>query len=357
MELASAQQLETARAICEREIALIDAAIEREKIPFPQRIARERPRFAPQIRGLAPDVKASRHLPLAQPQAPIWRRLPILRRAVAYLDPAIVARRIASGMPEPSDLPSAPLPRISIVTPSFNQAPYLEAAIRSVLDQEYPALDYIIVDGGSTDGSIEIIERYRDRCAAVVIEPDAGQSDALNKGFARASGDVLTWLCSDDLLEPGSLRQVAAAWQHAHADLIVGGCVRIGETRRHELLRHRCALPMGSTLRLDPLDLLRFMESWERGHYFYQPEVFFSREAWEASGGYLKRHLHYGMDYDLWIRMALAGATIRHIRPILACSRVHAAQKTRDDHAWYHQFRQLLEEYRDLFERIEAASK
>jgi GT2 family glycosyltransferase len=361
MELASAQQLRAARAVCTLEIELIDAAIEREKIPFPPRVARERPRFAPDIRALAPHIKSSRYqFPLAQPQVSIWRTLPIIRRAVRYLDPATgpFADRLASRTPGPPDRSArVPLPKISVVTPSFNQAAYLEAAIRSVLDQDYPALDYIIVDGGSTDGSIEIIERYRRYCAAVVIEPDRGQSDALNKGFARASGEVLTWLCSDDLLEPGSLWQVAAAWQQEQADLIVGGCVRIAQTRRHELARHRCALPMRTTLRLDPLDLLRFMESWQRGHYFYQPEVFFSREAWEAAGGYLKHHLHYGMDYDLWIRMALAGATIRHIPATLACSRVHAAQKTRDDHAWYHQFRQLLEEYRDLFERLEAASK
>jgi hypothetical protein len=98
------------------------------------------------------------------------------------------------------------------------------------------------------------------------------------------------------------------------------------------------------------------MHSWQKGHYFYQPEVFFSRRIWEASGAYVKRHLHYGMDYDLWLRMALAGASARHIPPMLACSRMHRQQKTRDDHAWYHQFRQLLEEYRDLFAELEAAA-
>jgi glycosyltransferase involved in cell wall biosynthesis len=292
-------------------------------------------------------------VPLAQPipeMPSIWARL--ARRTGRLLGgipgpPASAFRPIA-------ELGTGTLPKISVVTVSFNQAAYLEVAIRSVLDQDYPELEYIIVDGESIDGSIEIIERYRQRCAAVVIEPDRGQSDALNKGFARATGELLTWLCSDDLLEPGSLRQIARAWRQHQTDLVVGGCLRIGKTRERVLARHRCALPRERTLRLDSLDLLRVMGSWQRGHYFYQPEVFFSRRIWEAAGGYLKPHLHYGMDYDLWVRMALAGATIRHIPPMLACSRVHAGQKTQADHVWYHQFRQLLDEYRDLFGRLVA---
>jgi GT2 family glycosyltransferase len=359
IELASAEQLRSARAICEEEIALIDAAIAREKIPFPSRIARERPRPVPDIRPLAPEPTALTGIPLARPipAAPsVWTR--ILRRAIRQLGgvpgpPARSFHPVTADAADPGGEPGA-LPKITVVTVSFNQAAYLEAAIRSVLDQDYPALEYIVVDGGSNDGSVEIIDRYRDRCAAVVIEPDRGQSDALNKGFGRASGDLMTWLCSDDLLEPGSLRQVAAAWRRHHPDLIVGGCLRIGATRERVLVRHRCALPMDATLRLDPLDLLRFMRSWQRGHYFYQPEVFFSRRAWEAAGGHLKPYLHYGMDYDLWVRMALAGATIRVIPPLLACSRVHPGQKTRDDRAWYHQFRQVLEEYRDLLSAMEA---
>jgi cellulose synthase/poly-beta-1,6-N-acetylglucosamine synthase-like glycosyltransferase len=291
LQFASPQHLRMARAICAQEVALVDAAIRREKIPFPARIARERPQFSPEIRPLAPETRGD-ELALAHPvAAPIWARLPGIRRLIRRLD----RQRLEPDAPDDGAEAVEPgaLPKISVVTVSFNQAAYLEAAIRSVLDQDYPALEYIIVDGGSTDGSIDIIERYRQRCAAVVIEPDRGQSEALNKGFARSSGDVLTWLCSDDLLEPRSLQRIAAAWRRHQADVIVGGCVRIGETRRHELLRHRCALPMDATLRLDPLDLLRFMRSWQRGHYFYQPEVFFSRQIWEASGGYLKRHLHY----------------------------------------------------------------
>jgi GT2 family glycosyltransferase len=356
MAFASPNDLRTGRAICEQEIARIDAAIAREKIPFPSRMARERPRFSPHIRPLPPET-ANPGIALARPKpAPFGASLPLIGRAIRRLGRAIGPFAGESARNAADAAEAGPLPKISVVTVSFNQASYLEAAIRSVLDQHYPALEYIIVDGGSSDGSVEMIERYRPRCSAVIIEPDRGQSDALNKGFARAGGDILSWLCSDDLLEPGALPQVAAAWRRGKPDLVVGGCVRIGETRRHEIARHRCALPMAVMLRLDPLDLLRFMGSWQRGHYFYQPEVFFSRRIWEASGSYLKRHLHYGMDYDLWVRMALAGATLRHIPPMLACSRVHAGQKTRNDHAWYHQFRQLMEEYRDLLVGLEAAA-
>ena len=152
-------------------------------------------------------------------------------------------------------------PKISVVTVSFNQADYLEASIRSVLDQNYFNLQYIVVDGGSTDGSVEIIERYRDRCDAVIIESDRGQSHALNKGFALATGDMLTWLCSDDLLEPGSLARVARAYRRHGTDVVVGGCARIGETPSQEYYHHHSRLPLGRTVRLMPLDILNFMGS------------------------------------------------------------------------------------------------
>jgi len=243
------------------------------------------------------------------------------------------------------------LPKISIVTPSFNQAKYLEETILSVLDQNYPHLEYIIVDGCSTDGSIGVIEKYRHRLNAVVIEPDEGQSDALNKGFRLASGELMNWLCSDDLLAPGALWRVAEAYLRHRPDIVVGGCMRIGENRE-QLYLHHTALRLGETLRLDPFDILQFMNSWQQGNYFYQPEVFFSRRIWETSGCYIKQHLFYAMDYDLWLRMALAGATVRHIPALIGCSRVHADQKTQDDQRYLHQLRQMMEEYRDLFHAL-----
>lgn len=252
---------------------------------------------------------------------------------------------------------NAQIVRLSIVIVSYNQAAFLEAAIRSVIMQDYPDLELIIVDGGSTDGSIEIIEKYRPLFAHVVIEPDDGQSDALNKGFARATGEVMNWLCSDDLFEPGAFARVKDAYLATGADLIIGGCIRIGETRSIEIVRHHTALVVGRKVQLDAADILDFMRSWERGAYFYQPEVFFSRRIWEASGGYIKKHLYYAMDYDLWLRMALAEGSAYHIPEMIACSRVHPQQKTRASAEYMHQMAQLVEEYQDLLAALEAADR
>jgi GT2 family glycosyltransferase len=245
-------------------------------------------------------------------------------------------------------------PKISIVTVSFNQAKFLEKTIRSVLDQAYPNLEYIVVDGGSSDGSIEIIEKYRPHFAHVVIERDEGQSDALNKGFGLATGDVMNWLCSDDMLEPGALARIGGAYRRCRPELIVGGCIRIGDSRNDELARHHSALPFGRIVPMCFPDMLQFMRSWQNANYFFQPEVFFSRAAWESSGAFLKRHLYYAMDYDLWLRMAMAGATAVHLPDMIGCSRVHSAQKTQSDRVYLHQLRQLMEEYCDLFQRVAA---
>ena len=119
------------------------------------------------------------------------------------------------------------LPRISIVTPSYNQARFLEQSMRSILDQGYPNLEYIVMDGGSTDGSAEIIHRYAGWLAYWASEPDGGQADAIRHGFARATGEILAWVNSDDLLLPGSLGHVALQFcRHPEADFTLPASTR-----------------------------------------------------------------------------------------------------------------------------------
>lgn len=247
-------------------------------------------------------------------------------------------------------------PKITIVSVSYNQADYLEASIRSVLDQNYPNLEYIIVDGASTDGSIAIIERYRRHFAHVIIEKDNGQSEALNKGFRLATGDVMNWLCSDDLLVAGSLQVVADVYRKNNADIISGGCLRIRESLDDVIARHHSSFKLGRDILVDPYDVLMFMGSWQKGNYFFQPEVFFSMAIWKAAGGYLKEHLFYAMDYDMWLRMALAGARIHCVAAPIGCSRVHDAQKTKDDRVYLHQLALMMDEYEAMFDALRRAA-
>ncbi len=245
----------------------------------------------------------------------------------------------------PAIVSQASWPKISVVMVSYNQASFLEEGLRSILDQSYPNLELIVIDGNSTDGSVEILNRYRDRAAAMVIEPDRGQSDGLNKGFARATGDILTWVNSDDLLEPGALFRVAQTFAAYRADMVAGGCRQIGVRRNDVIVNHHNRLPFGLPVAL-PLGLLLEMDRfWLTGSFFYQPEVFFSRDIWNRSGGRLRTDLNYVLDYDLWVRMAAAGATVVHIPDFLACSRTHGQQKTTVGFPQMPEVQRLLGEY------------
>lgn len=236
-------------------------------------------------------------------------------------------------------------PKISVIMVSFNQASFLEEGLRSILDQGYPNLELIVIDGNSTDGSVDVLERYRDRLSVLVIESDKGQSDGLNKGFQRATGEILTWVNSDDLLEPGALFRVAQAFASYGVDMVAGGCRQIGLTRAEIITNHHNRLPFGVQLALPFGLLLDIDRFWFTGSFFYQPEVFFSRDIWRRSGGKLRTDLNYILDYDLWVRMAAAGATIVHIPEFLACSRTHDQQKTTVGTPYMPEFRQLLREY------------
>jgi glycosyltransferase involved in cell wall biosynthesis len=205
------------------------------------------------------------------------------------------------------------LPRISIVTPSYNQAHFLERTIKSVLDQGYPNLEYIVMDGGSTDDSLEIIRRYSNQLAYWVSAPDGGQAEAIQRGFARSTGEILGWLNSDDLLLPGSLQHIAAQFlRKPGADFLAGGYVNIDESDRVTW----CHWPVTPT----------FERILLVGFYVGQPACFWSHLAYDRVDG-IDPTFQFGLDGDLFLRMLHRGQAISTTH-LLACFRSHPASKS-----------------------------
>ena len=231
--------------------------------------------------------------------------------------------RVPERMPSGRDWP-----RISIVTVTLNQAAFLEETLRSVLMQGYPNLEYIVLDGQSTDGTPDILKRYADNFAFWRSEKDDGQADALNKGFVRATGDILAWLNSDDQYLPETLIRVALAFDTYDADIVVGGCELMRDRGASAHQTHHCCFDVGTVDQLPVQRLLDVDGAWLKGDFFWQPEVFWRRSVWERAGACLAKDLYYCMDYDLWVRMAQANATIVHIPDNLAVFRFHDGQKT-----------------------------
>ena len=240
-------------------------------------------------------------------------------------------RAIASVFP--ATLPSGrPWPKISVITVTLNQGIYLEETIRSVLLQGYPNLEYIVLDGGSTDNTSVLLDRYGSELSYCVSEKDGGQSNALNKGFRKATGDILAWLNSDDCYLPGALWRVAMAFDTYGSDMIVGGCELIRDSNLVPFRTHHTSLPIGDRVPL-PLDrLLDIDGAWYEGNFFQQPEVFWTRQLWERSGGCVEEQLYWSMDYELWVRFAYHQAQIVHIPDTLVRYRVHPKQKTAVGH-------------------------
>lgn len=247
------------------------------------------------------------------PEPLAGKRMQLLRRKIF---------RLMHHAPRPLRVPSrykwtaAPVdpPTIAIVTPSFNQGHVLEATIRSVLDQGYPALEYVVQDGGSTDGSVAILERYSSRLLAWESAADGGQAAAINLGLRRTSGEIMAYLNSDDVLMPGSLAYVANYFQaHPEVDVVYG----------HRILIDGNGAEVGRWV-LPPHDdrVIAFAD------FIPQETMFWRRRAWEAAGGGIDESFRFAMDWDLILRFRDAGMTFRRLPRFLGGFRVWQDQKS-----------------------------
>ncbi|MCX6033799.1 MAG: glycosyltransferase family 2 protein, partial [Chloroflexi bacterium] len=211
------------------------------------------------------------------------------------------------------------LPLVSIVTPSYNQARFLEATLRSVLEQDYPNIEYLVVDGASTDGSMDIIRRYADRLTWWVSEKDSGQSEAINKGLRRARGEIVGWLNSDDVYLPGAVSAAVAAFRSSpDAAVVYGDALAIGEAGRPFNVMHARQYSL--------VDLMAF-------NIICQPAAFMRRSVLEQVE-YLNPDYHLLMDNLLWMNMARV-APLVYVPQAWAAARYHDQAKNRTRGAAY----------------------
>jgi len=212
-------------------------------------------------------------------------------------------------------------PLVTVVTPSYNQASYLEATMRSVLEQDYPQIEYIVIDGGSTDGSVDIVKKYSNRLAYWISEKDRGQTEAINKGFARATGEILAWINSDDTYQPGAIRE-AVDWMQKHPEMgLVYGDANFIDNDGKAIGR----FPAAQT------DYRRLRKGYV---HIPQQAAFFRRDLWQKVGP-LDPSFFFAMDYDLWVRIAKI-APLLYTRRVWANFRLHGDSKTliANDRCW-----------------------
>lgn len=210
-------------------------------------------------------------------------------------------------------MPAMPLPKLSVITPSLNQGTFLDGMAESVLAQDYPFLEWIIVDGGSTDGTRSVVERHADRVARFLCEPDESQSDAIRKGMALATGEVATWVNADDLLCPGALRAVGEAFaREPEVDVVYGDGLKVDVAGAP--IRKVAAPECGPRFLRHAMTVL-------------QPSVFFRKALYDRVGG-LDLSLDYAMDWDLFLKFLEAGARFRRLDACLSQLRCHDRTKT-----------------------------
>lgn len=223
-------------------------------------------------------------------------------------------------------------PKISIVTPSFNQGEFIEETIRSVLLQGYPDFEYIIIDGGSTDKSTEIIEKYSPWLHYRVSEPDTGQSNAINKGFKMATGELYAYINSDDFYEPDAFKIAAVVFmKHKRPNLLAGDCIVFDESIIKRTFKAWWPEHIGHLLK--PF-----------GSTFAQPAAFWSRDIYEQVGGF-DENLHYAFDREFFLKIGLTGTVPLIIGQPLARYRDHASTKTAQTIRFYQESVPVIKKY------------
>ena len=280
-------------------------------------IAKERGATIAELSAALEELRRSRRTVLGLAWEPARR---MRRRTRSWLAPRISL--LYHYPPKPILLPTSyfhtrapePAPSIAVVTPSYQQGRFLERTMLSVLAQKYPALEYYVQDGGSTDDSTEILGHYEEYLTGWASAPDKGQADAINRAFAHTSGEIMGWLNSDDLLLPGALAYVARFFdEHPKVDVVYGNRLMIDENDGQV---GAWILPRHSD------HALRFAD------YVPQETLFWRRRIWEASGSELDLSFSYALDWDLLLRFQAAGARTVHVPRFLGAFRVHDNQKT-----------------------------
>lgn len=227
------------------------------------------------------------------------------------------------------------LPKITVVTPSYNQGQFLEETILSVIKQDYPNLEYIVIDGESTDDSVDIIKKYESYLSYRISEPDSGQSNAINKGFRKATGKIVTWLCSDDTYFPGTLIKVGTFMaQNPEIYVIYGDVAAINAEGK--------VITATRSLNFSRLGLL------SRSGSIPQPASFFRKKVLDRIG-YLDENIEYCMDYEFFLRAAYAGCKFQRIPETLATYRYHPGSKTVMGKSIHNKHNEAMERHQKKF--------